>query len=145
MRVKRLTFLALLVVLYSGFASGEKPFTALAYVLVAIPSLVVLITFATPGGLTPRREDIHAYYFERSDRATLTNVLPWSSLLTLAVALEVVGLALGGRNKTVPTLSTAVDHLLVTREGRWLLYVTWLSVGIAPVLRLWHRQRTARI
>jgi hypothetical protein len=95
--------------------------------------------------LTERREDLRNYYLERSSHASLANVLPWLSLLALAVALEVVGLALGGRNKTVPTLSTTVDHLLVTREGRWLLYVAWLSVGIAPLLRLWQRHDTARI
>ena len=143
--MKRVTALALLVVTYAGFSSGVTPFTTLAYVLVAIPVLAVLITFSILGGLTPRRQDVHAYYFERSDRASLANVLPWLSLLVLTVALEVVGLTLGGRNKTVPTLSSTIDHLLVTREGRWLLYAAWLCVGIAPLLRLWQRQHPERI
>jgi hypothetical protein len=137
--------LALLVVVYAGFASGVKPFTATAYVLVAIPALVVLVVFSMLGALTPRRDDVHAYYLDRSDHASFTKVLPWLSIFALAVALEVVGLALGGRNKTVPTLSTTVDHLLVTREGRWLLYAAWLSVGVAPLIRLWRRQHPARI
>lgn len=142
--MKRVTVLALLVVAYAGLASGVKPFTTLAYVLVAIPTLAALVMFSMLGGLTPRRRDVTNYYLERSDRATLLNVLPWLSLFALAVVLEVVGLALGGRNKTMPTLSTTVDHLLVTREGRWLLYATWLSVGVAPLLRLWQRQQTVR-
>ena len=143
--MKRVTALALLVVAYAGFSSGVTPFTTLAYVLVAIPVLAVLITFSILGGLTPRRQDVHAYYLGRSDRALLANVLPWLSLVVLALALEVVGRTLGGRNKTVPTLSTTVDHLLVTREGRWLLYAAWLCVGIAPLLRLWQRQHLERI
>jgi hypothetical protein len=142
--VKRVTVLALLVALYAGLASGVKPFTSLAYVLVAIPSLTALVMYVLLGGLTPHRDDVTNYYLERSGGATLINVVPWLSLLALAVGLEVVGLALGGRSNSVPTLSTTVDHLLVTREGRWLLYATWLSVGIAPLLRLWQRQRTAR-
>jgi hypothetical protein len=141
--VKRVTVLAVLVLAFAGFASGVKPFTTLAYFLVALPSLAVLITFSILGGLTAHRDDVRNYYVIRSDGASLANVLPWLSLVVLAVALEVVGLALGGRNKTVPTLSTTVDHLLVTREGRWLLYALWLSVGIAPLLRLGQHRDTA--
>ena len=143
--MKRVTVLAVLVIAYAAFASGTTPFHSLAYVLVAIPALAVLITFFMLGGLSSRREDVDAYYLKRSDHASLANVLPWLSLLVLAVALEVVGLALGGRNNTVPTLSTTVDHLLATREGRWLLYATWLSVGITPLWRLWQREETTRI
>jgi hypothetical protein len=143
--MKRVMFLALLVIAYAGFASGVKPFTTLAYVLVALPSLAIVVMYSVQRGLTPSRDDVRNYYVARSNDASLTNVVPWLSLFALAVALEVVGLALGGRNKTVPTLSTTVDHLLVTREGRWLLYVLWLSVGIGPLLRLWQHRDTARI
>lgn len=142
--MKRLTVLALLVVAYAGFASGVKPFTTPAYVLVALPSLVVLVMYSVMGGLTPGRDDVRNYYVGRSDGATLANVFPWLSLFVLAVAIEVIGLTLGGRNKKVPTLSTTVDHLLVTREGRWLLYATWLSVGLAALLRLGQRRHMAR-
>lgn len=142
--MKRVFVLALLVALYAGFASGVKPFTTTAYVLVAFPALVVLSAFSLLGAFNPRRDDVHSYYFHQSVDASLTNILPWLSVFALAVALEAVGLALGGRNKTVPTLSTTLDHLLVTREGRWLLYVAWLSVGITPLLRLWHAQQSVR-
>jgi hypothetical protein len=121
-----------------------RPFTTLAYVLIAIPSLAVLITYGVLGGLSTRN-DVARYYQERSRGATLANVTPWTVLLLAAVALEAIGLALGGRSTVVATLSTTADHLLVTHWGRWLLYDLWLAVGAGPLFRLArHRRRGAR-
>src|ERR1017187_9353349 len=92
------------------------------------------------GAYSPRRADIAVYYRSRARNASISSVTPWLVLLLGAVVLETVGLALGGRSKDVPTLSTAVDHLLVTHEGRALLFMAWLLVGVAPLRRLWQRR-----
>lgn len=132
-------------VAYAWWASGVRAFTTTAYVLVAIPSLLALATYVSLGGLSPRRRDVTRYYHERAEGVSFKGVVPWLVVLVLAIALEVVGLALGGRSHEVPTLSTTVDHLLVWHWGRWLLYVAWLAVGVVPIIRLWQfRRREAR-
>jgi hypothetical protein len=143
--VKRVAAVVLMVVVYAWWASGVTPFTSLAYVLVAIPSLLAVVTYALLGGLSPWRKDVARYYQERAEGTTLKSVAPWIVVFVLAVALEAVGLALGGRSRDVPTLSTTVDHLLVWHWGRCLLYVAWLVMGAVPIVRLWqHRRREAR-
>jgi hypothetical protein len=131
--------------IYAWWASGVRPFTTLAYVLIALPSLLVVVAYLSLGALSPGRSDVTRYYRERADGITLKNVAPWLVVVALVVALEVVGLALGGRSRDVPTLSTTVDHLLIWHWGRWLLYVAWLSLGVMPIVRLWQfRRREAR-
>jgi hypothetical protein len=134
--VKRVGAVVLVGLIYAWWASGVRPFTTLAYVLIALPSLLVVVAYLSLGALSPGRRDVTRYYQERSHDVTLKNVAPWIVVVLLAVALEVVGLALGGRSRDVPTLSTTVDHLLVWHWGRWLLYVAWLSIGLTPVVRL---------
>jgi hypothetical protein len=135
--VKRVAVVVLVGVVYAWWASGVAPFTTLAYVLVAIPSLLALSVYVSLGALSPRRKDVRRYYHERSKAVTLKSVAPWLVVLALAIVLEVVGLALGGRSHDVPTLSTTVDHLLVWHWGRWLFYLAWLFSGVTPVFRLW--------
>jgi hypothetical protein len=53
----------------------------------------------------------------------------------VAFALEVAGLALGGRSSAVPTLSTVVDHALAWHAVRFVLFLAWLALGWAPVVR----------
>ena len=53
--------------------------------------------------------------------------------ILLAVGLEAVGLALGGRSAGVPTLSTVIDHALGRHGVRFVLFLGWLAVGWAPV------------
>ncbi|MCQ4118126.1 hypothetical protein [Rhodococcus tibetensis] len=71
---------------------------------------------------------------------TLLSVLPWLILLVLAVGLEGVGLALGGRSTSVPTLSTVIDYALAWHPVRFVLFCGWLAVGGAPVVRMVHRR-----
>ena len=139
----RATAFALLLVLYAWWASGVRPFSALGYVLLAVPSMVVVILLAAGGGFAPH--EIRANARERAVRpdTSIATAWPWLAMLALAVALEIVGIALGGRSTTVPTLSTTLDHLLVTHVVRWLLYVAWLSVGATPLARLWQRRHPA--
>lgn len=105
-----------------------RPFSIGSYILVSLPALAALEFYASAGGFGPTRTDISAYYRHRSSR----RVGPWVVLLVLAVVLESVGLALGGRSKSVPTLSTTLDHLLVEHWGRWLIFLAWLWIGARP-------------
>jgi DMSO reductase anchor subunit len=100
----------------------------------------MVISYVALGALSSGRADLTSYYRRRAGNATFANIAPWLLLLLAAVVLEVIGLALGGRSSTVPTLSTVVDHLLVRHVGRWLLYVTWMAVGTTPIWRLWLRR-----
>jgi hypothetical protein len=118
--------------LYAWWATGVRPFSIGAYILVALPALIALALYTSAGGFRPTRVDITAYYRQRSSR----RVGPWLVLVVLAVALESVGLALGGRSKSVPTLSTTLDHLLGDHWGRWLIFLAWLWIGARPIERL---------
>jgi hypothetical protein len=48
--------------------------------------------------------------------------LPWLLVALAAAGLEGLGLALGGRSKTVPTLSTMIDHALAWHALRLILF-----------------------
>lgn len=121
---------------YAWVVAGVAPFSAPSYVLVAIPSVVIVLAYVARGALSPRHEAVNAYYQRESDGASLSTVAPWIAVLTVAVALEVIGLVLGGRSSSVPTLSTTVDHLLRFHWERWLLCLAWLLVGVSPLIGL---------
>lgn len=115
----------LIAVTYAWFATGAGAFTAGAYTYVATPSLVALAIFVA----TERRRSAERSPTSRVARALpWANSAPWIAILAAAVVLEAVGLALGGRSTSVPTLSTTVDHVLVTHVARWLLFVAWLAI-----------------
>ena len=121
---------------YSWVMTGVHPFTTTSYVMVAVPSLAFVIAYVSLGGLSRRREDVDAHYRRHAESATLRSVTPWITLLIAAVLLEVIGLLLGGRSTSVPTLSTAVDHLLEQHWERFLICLMWLLAGAVPVLGL---------
>jgi hypothetical protein len=129
------------VVAYAWWAAGAAPFHPLSYVLVGIPSAGMIWAYAAMGGLAPSRAGLTRYYRRRSGGATLKTVTPWILVLLAVLILETVGLALGGRSRSVPTLSTMVDYLLSQRWERSILYAAWLMVGGVPVLRLWRLRR----
>jgi hypothetical protein len=137
--VKGVVIAGLVTIAYAWWLTAVAPFSWLSYTLIALPSLMAIGLYVVWGAYSPRRADIASYYRSRSQNASLSSVTPWLIVLLGAGVLETVGLALGGRSKAVPTLSTAVDHLLVTHEGRALLFVAWLLVGVAPLWRLWQR------
>ena len=130
--------IATLVVLggYSWLTAGVAPFTATSYVLVAIPCAVVVVAYAVGGGFTSARVDVRASYEEGSSHVTLASVIPWIALLLAVVVVELLGLALGGRSTSVPTLSTTIDHLLAHQWERALVCLAWLVVGVASLRRL---------
>lgn len=117
----------------AAYASGAAPFTWHAYVAVLVPGLglaglaVVQSRGAAVAAGPNRRE-------AGRGRARLA-ILPWVVLAAAAAGLEAVGLALGGRSVTVPTLSTVVDRALVWRPARLALFAGWLAVVLVPVLR----------
>lgn len=129
---------------YAWFATGVRSFTPSAYVFVAVPSLGALLLYGVLGGFSPSRTDVTNYYRVRASSVSWQRAAPWLVVAALALALETIGLALGGRNVDVPTLSTTVDHLVVDHAGRYVLFVLWLAVGTNPLRRLYflrHRTR----
>lgn len=134
--MKRVVVLALAGAFYAWWASGVAPFTALAYVLVAVATAAFVVSYAMLGALSAQRSDVSRYYRTRSGDTRFKSWAPWLVALTCAVTLEIVGLALGGRSATVPTVSTMLDHLLIYHWSRGVLYFLWLGVGGWSVVRL---------
>jgi len=117
------------VAAFGWWVTGLRPFTAAAYVAVGATIAAVAVADWVVDPLRAARARVVPH------DASRRKVAPWLVLVCCAVVLEVVALALGGRSATVPTLSTVVDHALATHAVRWLLFVVWLVVGSAPVLR----------
>ena len=128
---------------YSWSATGVRPFSAPAYTYLAVASLSALVLFGSLGGFSTR-DDVRRYYRYRARGTSLKSTAGWIIVALCAVALECVGLALGGRSSSVPTLSTTVDHLLVNHWARTALFFAWLLVGASPLRRLYRAQRRSR-
>lgn len=139
--MKRVTIAAAITLAYAWWITGIAPFTWPSYTLIAIPCLVTVALYAAAGAYSSRRAEGPLSYKLEERTPSLAGVAPWLVVLFFAVVLEAVGLALGGRSKEVPTLSTTVDHLLVTHAGRGVLFVAWLAVGVTPLWRRWQRHR----
>ena len=129
---------AVIAATYAWLATGVYPFTGWAYVAVAIPVVATLAFYVVRGGFS--EPGATNYYRQRSLGAS-RSATPWWGLFIIALALEIVGLALGGRSKDVPTLSTTVDHLLVAHWGRWLLFLWWLWIGARAIEGVGQRRR----
>ena len=142
-RRSEVTLCTLIALAYAWFATGARPFTAPAYLLLAVPSFAALLAYGALGGFSPHRHEVANYYRARSRRASWRRTAPWTVVGLSALALESVGLALGGRSTGVPTLSTTIDHLLVAHWGRFVLFALWLAVGANPLRRLLLVQRRA--
>ena len=118
---------------YAWWATGVPPFTLRAYIAVGLPALLLILA-ALIGPASGGVEMISATSHGGAHRAP--KVFPWIILLVLAVALESLGLALGGRSQTVPTLSTVIDHALSRHFVRLILFCLWLAAGWAPLVRM---------
>jgi hypothetical protein len=134
------------VIAYAWFATGVTPFHALSYVVVGIPALIVVSMYIYLRAFAEGPSGVTHLYMHRSLGVSLERVTPWLVVLAGAVILEVVGLALGGRSNSVPTLSTELDHLLSTHGLRCVLFLAWLLVGAVPLRRLreFRRSRAAQ-
>ena len=124
-------------VLYAWWATGVPPFTLRAYIAVGLPALMLLVAaiIGPASGPVESSSATGAAYRPR-------RVFPWVILLVLAVSLEGLGLALGGRSQAVPTLSTVTDHALSRHFVRFILFCAWLAVGWAPLWRVKHTSPT---
>lgn len=120
------------IVAYAWWATGVPPFTVRAYVAVGAAA-VLLIVAAVIGPAARHRGKVVRPSNDGSPRAA--RAFPWVILLVFAVALEALGLALGGESSTVPTLSTVIDHAMSTHIVRFILLVLWLAAGWIPVAR----------
>jgi hypothetical protein len=125
-----------LAIVYAWFATGVKPFHAVAYVVLALPILVVVGLYTFMNAFADERSELSHGDRERSLPMSLSRSAPWLLVLIGAIILETVGLILGGRSSRVPTLSTMVDHVLTTHGLRCALFLLWLVVGVAPLRRL---------
>jgi hypothetical protein len=121
---------------YAWVVAGVAPFSSPSYVLVAIPSVVMVLAYIALGGLSPHHDAVSAYYQRETGDASLSTVAPWIAVLIIAVVLEVIGLSLGGRSSSIPTLSTTVDHLLRFHWERFLMCWAWLTVGVSALIGL---------
>ena len=112
-----------------------RAFSASAYTYLAIASCSALVVFTSLRGFSPRNE-ISRYYRTRGSGTSRKSTAPWIGVALCALALECVGLALGGHSSTVPTLSSTIDHVLVHHWERSILFLVWLLVGAGPLRRL---------
>jgi hypothetical protein len=117
------------VAAYAWWATGVTPFTRAAYVAVGIP--VALVAVGTAVGA--RRDASMSVTRSPATGTSVGAALPWAALGGLALTLELVALALGGRSHTVPTLSTVVDHALSRHPVRFVLFSAWLALAGVPL------------
>jgi hypothetical protein len=121
--------------LYAWWATGVPPFSPRAYIAVGLPASMLLAA-AIIGPGSGRAEAISATLPGGAYKPQ--RVFPWVVLLVLALSLEGLGLALGGRSQVVPTFSTVIDHALSRHVVRFILFCAWLAAGWAPLLRVIH-------
>ncbi|MFZ1063208.1 MAG: hypothetical protein WAN30_07030 [Acidimicrobiales bacterium] len=118
---------------YGWWITGVTPFTPRSYVLVAVPIAIILLCHLVTG-FRPR-QPAGALQPARVARTNTDHRLSaWWILLLLVVLLESLGLALGGRDSDVPTLSTVLDYVLKTHVARSLAFCLWVLLGANPVL-----------
>lgn len=126
--------IAVAVALYAWWATGVPPFTVRAYIAVGVPALLlVVVALATPASVGGKAISVRSLPGEDHEAQ---RTFPWVVLLVLAVSLEGLGLALGGRSRAVPTLSTVIDHALSHHVVRFVLFLAWLVAGWAPLWRM---------
>ncbi len=124
---------------YAWWVTGVPPFTTRAYIAVAVPALLLIL--AALIGPSSRRDKMTSPTAPEGPHG-VPRVFPWVILLLLALALEGVGLALGGRSHAVPTLSTVIDHAMSQHISRFFLLCFWLTAGWVPIVRMIRRAPT---
>ncbi|MGA2295592.1 MAG: hypothetical protein ABSG24_10275 [Acidimicrobiales bacterium] len=132
--MKRVALLALVAAVFAWWASGVTPFTTLAYILVAVATVCVVVNYVALGALSPQRPQISRYYQARAEDTSFRRWAPWMGVVLLALTLEIVGLSLGGRSATVPTVSTMLDPVIGTIFW-FALLAACLSIEVLSRLR----------
>ena len=129
--------LGLLTLAYAWWATGLDSFTTAAYVAVAVPAVALVAAASVASRLRPSARTRRS---APPSPLVVTRLWPWLVLGGLAVGLEALGLALGGRSPTVPTVSTVTDHVLAWHATRLVLFLVWLVVGWSSTATdLWRR------
>jgi hypothetical protein len=133
MKANRITSGAVvgLTAIYGWWQTGLHPFTGIAYLSIALPVAVLGALFIQA---RPPRRDPTLRFVNAIDECSSRQIAPLALVLLFGLALEIIGLAFGGRSMTVPTLSTVIDHALRWRGIRYLLLLVWLAAGLGPVL-----------
>ena len=122
--------------LWSWWTAGARPFGATAYAAVGVPACVLVVAVVALGVAPARIRRASACFGSRA-RAVPSRVrVAWLVWLGAVVGLEAAALALGGRSRTLPTLSTALDHLLASQASRAVLVAGWLACGGVGLARL---------
>jgi hypothetical protein len=119
---------ALLAVVLAGlawWATSLAPFTALAYLPVLVPVLLLA------AAVCPRRP---ADELASPETPAARSALGWLGLGLAAVGLEAVALLAGGRSRAFPSLSTVLDQLLRWHGSRWVVFIIWLLAGFLPAV-----------
>jgi hypothetical protein len=139
-RVARYLAVCVCAAAYAWWATGIRPFGRSADVAIAIPAALLVVAAwwqpaplgAGTGGLGETRA---------GESTPRHGALLWVVLGLAAVGLEVAGLALGGRSRSVPTLSTVADQALAWHATRWLVFLLWLAAGGWPLRQALRRRQ----
>ncbi len=110
---------------YCWWASGLRPFSAPAYLAVGLPVGLALAALAAGGRRRRAVEGVRPGW-------------PWAVPVLLAAGLEGAALALGGKDRAFPSLSTVLDQLLRWQGLRAVLFALWLLLG---ALLVWPARR----
>lgn len=116
---------------FAGYALGAaatSPFTWPANVVTAIPIAVVAVLAVV---LWPARPDRSADLVDGG--AARRAYLGWVVLLAVVVAWELVEYLGRGSRSMHPTLSSMVDALDAHFWGKAVVFLAWLSLGVAIV------------
>jgi hypothetical protein len=130
----------LMLVGYAYWATGLAPFTVASYAAVAGPVLVAALWTGVAEPARRGPSDAGA----TSPAFRVGPALPILIIAAIAIGLETIALALGGRSASVPTLSTIVDHALTWHASRFALFVAWLVAASVPLSRLSLRNKASR-
>ncbi len=112
---------------FSGVASGARPFTVPADVAVSLPSALFV------GVLVAERLRPDAGPWRRIDRARPAGVrgsaVPWLVAIAVLVGVELASYFHGGPRADYPTLSSGADALFRYRAVKAAAWFVWLTVG----------------
>jgi hypothetical protein len=110
---------------YSWVAAGFRPFTLAEEVMVAIPAIVVLVAAWRP------RPSVVEHPVMRSSRGSAAL---WLGLVVVAFAWELFAYFSSPREDH-PTLSVIADEVMGVRLGRAVVFLMWIALGCALVMR----------
>lgn len=109
-------------------AAATSPFSWPADIVTAIPIVAVAVAAVV---LWPARPDRSAELVD-SDAAR-PSYLGWVALLAVIAAWELVEYLARGSRSMHPTLSSMVDALDARFWGKAIVFLVWLSLGVAIV------------